>query len=352
MSSELLRILKIAQSFYASSELEVAIRAAEKESPDAHPLARKALKSFVWDVLFNEHAQELRAELVTLAKRVTEFGAILQEFRANASQEEICTCLFKGALKARYDEDAPGPKREVAEYVAAKFFPEKEKCFVFVQASITAIHLGQCLAKRRLGAGSLFHTNSIVFPILVLEEHPEVSVYAFSGTEYDNFCGGWLPRHVDKEAQEHLDSLFNRTIDPLKDSYVTPMTVSANGRLHFTRSELVPVIETLCEHSAEMVIMTFTGRIHETEEQMRSSEVSRHHELRAVGHNHGWTMQSGHPARLVVSRDPNDLRGKEKMSAIRQSLREAGLDVHWQEKDGKWDTFPAIPACADRNRHS
>lgn len=280
-----------------------------------------------------ETADQFGAMNTTLDGLTAKIGVFLQR----VTSQDISAFLVPGALKARYYNEHAEEKKALARYLAHNpvFFPRDKQVFAFVQASVTAIHLARELAEKGLRPGCLFGTNSVVLPMILLQDNCQVSVYTLCGLEYDNLCGGWLPRHDDDEAKRYLYSLFAREKDPLQDAYITPMAVMGeHATLCFTRNELLSVINILLERAKRLVIMTVSSRVFPTRADAEAHPALMYTQL------HGLSLENrlspgGERPQLVISRDHSDQRSDDDLRRLIGQLA-TGMDIHWQDLKGDW----------------
>ena len=319
--------------------VENAINAYKDEKPDAEIQIREAVCGVLREALCGDLLRDTAKSFDGLTETINAQTETISELIEAADEDGLGAFLVSGALEHRYENDHAEEKRRAATYVAQTFFND-QRAFCFVQASITAIHLAQQLAQRQLVAGSLFYTNSIVFPLVMLQKHPEVSVYAFCGTDYDNLCGGWLPRHDDLEARKYLESLFNRGETSLQDAIVTPIALSCDtGDLFFTRSELISMVEVLARQSKRVIVMTFTSRIFGSSNDAQNGFLNS--SLHGFSNGGNWRV-GDQPAQLVIARDDDALAGLDWGQSL-EMLHQRGFDVHWQDAELQWQ----VARCDD-----
>jgi hypothetical protein len=166
-------------------------------------------------------------------------------------------------LVERLTNDNAAEKKELAAYITRTLFSDKP-LHCFIQASTTAIELGIAIAKNpRVANGTLFHTNSIVFPLTVLKERCPHWVYTFCGSVYDPLCGGWLIHSTDTEPTRQLRDLFERERDPLTTVFLTPICTSAEGGMYFIKDDTAHLVGTILSTRVQhVVIMTVASRVH------------------------------------------------------------------------------------------
>src|SRR5690606_27300759 len=110
---------------------------------------------------------ELKQDIAKLIESVAELKLSQQRLLDDNLTELLHTLLPHGELRDRYLNDHRDEKLALTEYVARTFLSQAPlRCFV--QASTTAIHLGQQMAKRLIPAQSLFYTNSTILPLTIL----------------------------------------------------------------------------------------------------------------------------------------------------------------------------------------
>jgi hypothetical protein len=328
----LLRFIELIQSLYYTPELDHAKSAIKDGQPDGVISARNAISGVFQSLFIRPGASDAIKAFHELESTVKNVGDRVGQLLSAMSNSDLGAFLVPGTLKTRFEEDSPKSKQRVAEYVTDKFFPD-ERASCFIQASITSIHLACALSRKNIQPGSLFYTNSIVFPMILLQEHRGVSVYTHCGTEYDHLCGGWLPRHEDDDAKKHLKRLFGREKGQLRDAFVTPIAVSIDKtELFFTRSELVEMIDTIVDHSKRLVLMTYRSRIFDSRDNANRSFINStlHPITQTEWLNHSSTPQ------LVIAYDKDDFRKEKEWELAVRQLRKKGFDVHWQDPELKW----------------
>lgn len=252
-------------------------------------------------------------------------------FLTRVSAEDLQTFLVPGALKSRYEQEHPEEKQAIAKYIAGNtlFFSNEKPVRVFIQASVTSIHLAQELSRAHLRAGCLFVTNSIVLPIVLLQGNSHVSVYTLCGMEYDNRSGGWLPRSDDAEAHSYLKDLFTRDTAQVQDAYVTPAAINcADGELLFTRHELKSLIEIAAQHAPRLIIMTLSSRLLKSKDDPAINALQMHTQLYPL--KLGERLARSH---MVIAHDPKEPL---KDDLHIHKLVSAGFEIHLQSPDLKW----------------
>ncbi|MBX9584266.1 MAG: hypothetical protein K2X87_28535 [Gemmataceae bacterium] len=342
-SADLLGLLLFIQTFYNPLGLETAINSLKAEEPGADLRARWALLSMVRTLLVDAGGGKVIEAFDALGRRFGELDAKVSQLLSQVSSADLGEFLVPGPLKARYEREHAPEKQALAAYIAGNstFFSD-QPARAFVPASVTAIHLARELSARPLPPGSLFYTNSIALPLILLQNNGNVSVYTLCGAAYDHLCGGWLPRDNDHEARVYLKSLFEREQDPLRDAYVTPMAVASDqAELCFTRPELLPVVGVLSQFAPALTIMTFSSRVFPTLEDALSNRDFLNTPLRKVGLGE---RLGGGRTRIVIARDQAEQKPEAEYRAQLGRLRDRGLEVHWQDPKGQWQADPAPPA--------
>jgi hypothetical protein len=328
----LIALLKGVNPIVQSPDIENAISSLKEDPKTAERKARQVFLAAIRNVVDRIGGKEIRVAIEQLTAAVKNLDSKLNQAMTS---DELGAFLVRGTLKHRYEEDEHEAIREakmqVARYVAQTFFKGHKKRS-FIQASITAIHLGRELERIGIVDHSLFVTNSVVFPLILLQGHARISVRTFCGDNYDPMCGGWLPRRDDDEAYTHLRRLFDRSDEPLSDSFITPIGVAVDcGDIYVTHPELAHLLGKLLEYSNEAVIMTTSSRIFgdQAEAQRKLGPVA----LNPVNHRNRWTLKSGNKPTLVIARDMEDGRTEVELSAFAIRLVQNGFDVRWQHNN-------------------
>lgn len=336
IDNTLLNIIELVESLYCTPELEK-IKASVKHGQSGIEVpARKEIYNVVRFLLeeggFNKAFVDLENTVKNTNDRVGQLLAVM----SNGSLEKF---LVPGTLKTRYEEDYPAPKKRVAEFVVKKFFNvnelEDKRVSCFVQASTTSIHLACELSREKIPSGSLFYTNSIVFPLIVLQDHSNVSVYTHCGTGYDPLCGGWFPQHEDDEAKNHLKALFNRENNPLRDAILTPIAITIDkSELFFTKSELVDMVDIMVDCSSRLILMSFRSRIFASSGDAMANDLYKYCPLHSVKQKE-WPVNGNKP-QLIIAYDEEDSRTEEEWKDVVIQLCKRGFEIYWQDSEKKW----------------
>lgn len=229
----------------------------------ASQVAQTVLVTAVAEMFENPAWSEFLIRQQPLQNSVTALSERLDSLLEGSSGEFVREMLAPHRqLTQRLKTDYSAEKQELAKYVVKSFFTNgPQRCFI--QASTTAIELGAALTKEgSVSDGSLFHTNSIVFPMAVLRERCPHWVYTFCGSIYDPMCGGWLFPSTETETTRQLRDLFDRPRDPLTTVFLTPLTTSAEGQMYFIKNETVHLVATILATAVQhVVIMTVAPRV-------------------------------------------------------------------------------------------
>jgi hypothetical protein len=241
--------------------------------------------------------------------------------RESLNRDDLISFLQPHAqFRTRIQQDA-GQKEAIATYVARQYFRDSSfRCFI--QGSSLAIYLGQQIALSGVD-GILIHTNSVPFPLTVLNQHSGKSVYSFCGEIYDPYCAAWLFPRRDIKTAASLRELFARSEKPLTTCFIMPLFVTTDGKMYFQSDETRFLVEILAREAPKCVILAVSERI-------RSGDVG------------------GSPIGLTTMDMPSASDGREvdviccgpfsdglSAEAVRESLRRPGRTVH--TKDGSVD---------------
>jgi hypothetical protein len=340
-------VLEWVGSFYATEKIENARAAYEKwqSGPDQvrgdEPIiqAREAIVEALAEVIIDPANSQFTREFIRLRQSVMQATERITSLLSVISEKNLAAFLVNSQLAERFEKDHRKEKEAVARFVGDRFFgTDKEYCFI--QASVTGIHLARELVKKIVG-GSWFCTNSIAIPLVMLQECNNFTVYTLNGADCDPLCGGWLPRHDDDEAHSYLRELFKRDRNPLRKAIVTPIAATADkGELLYTRDQLLPVLKILHEHSHEMIVMTFTGRIYRNLTSARQAPELTNVALHAFRPAQ-WPLSSHQRPKMAVSFDQTDRRDEPERRKLLEVLRSQGFDVFWQ-KENKTDGWVPI----------
>ncbi len=334
---DVLDLLLFLQPIYNTPKFEHAINECKVDSPECGLRAREALFELAGAILAPSAAKS-HADLEVVKKAVSDVAAKVNLLHDRATADDLDTFHDpRASVSVRYLTDHPEEKKALTKYVAQTFFPD-EKIYAFIQASATAIHLAREIAERTIRPGSLFYTNSVVVPLVLLQRVSGVSVYTVCGNMHDEMCGGWLPRMDDDEARAHLAQLFHRVTDKLRDSFLTPIAVASDtGEVLFTRAELVELLKGVIAPSRQLVIMTLSSRVHPNRDAVQKAFI--HNAL--AGISPLARDKKAKPPQLVVSHDPNDGKSDAQRQQVISQLTAHGFDVHWQGVQGRWQLHSA-----------
>ena len=212
LSSQLRDLVQLFYEAIFSSPEADDVRVAIKSAAvgDGSPGLAIQARKVIGDLLVQGN---LGVELRSLRAFVDELTAVQRQLLDNNLDYLLKNLLPHGEFRRQYENNTAQGVSLVS-YAAEHFFQERVHCFI--QGSVTAIHLGKELVRRGVVRdGSLFYTNSVIFPLAVLCPKGLYTVYTFCGSIYDPACGAWLfPVGEGKTANE-LQELFTRKTDPL-----------------------------------------------------------------------------------------------------------------------------------------
>ncbi|WP_145439703.1 hypothetical protein [Gimesia chilikensis] len=337
----LLKVIELLESIYCTDDLEKIKVAVKDGQPGIEPRARteiyKILRFLLEEAGFQKAFLELRETIHTASERV---DSLLSEM----TRGDLGQFLAQGTLQTRYEKEHPAPKKCAARFVAQNLLNNRKKSPVqqspiscFVQASVTSIHLACELTDSHvsLAAGSLFYTNSIAFPLILLQQRDDISVYTLCGTGYDSLCGGWYPDREDQDAREHLQSLFNREKNPLQEAILTPIAVAATADhvdLFFTRQEIVEMVNIMVDCSSRLILMAFRSRIFNSRDEATQNFMNTNlYQVKSTD----WNSKNAAPI-LVVADDEKDIRTEQEWKETVKRLSDQGFEVYWQDAQSKW----------------
>ncbi|QDU49368.1 hypothetical protein [Gimesia panareensis] len=337
----LLKVIELLESVYCTDDLEKIKVAVKDGQPGIEPRARAEIYKIVRFLLdeagFHKEFLQLRETIHTASERM---DSMLSEM----TRGDLGQFLAQGTLQTRYEKEHPAPKKCVARFVAQNFLNSKKNSPLnqspiscFVQASVTSIHLACELTDNHVAItpGSLFYTNSIAFPLILLQQRDDISVYTLCGTGYDSLCGGWFPDRDDQDAREHLKSLFKREKNPLRDAILTPIAVAVTSEhveLFFTRQEIVEMVNIMVDCSSRLILMSFRSRIFNSRDEATQNFMNTTlHQVKPTD----WNSKSPAPI-LVVADDEKDIRTEQEWKETVRRLSQQGFEVYWQDAQSKW----------------
>jgi hypothetical protein len=184
-------------------------------------------------------------------------------------------------------------------------------------------------------SGILIHTNSVPFPLTVLREGGAQQVYAFCGESYDSHCASWLFPRTATRTENSLRDLFRRDENPLTTSFVMPLYVTTDGRMHFQREDTQFLVEVLA-----------------SETKTKGKETKRFVVLAAASRIRR-SLPSNDPVGLSSMDIPKVEHDKEVVEVIvsgrfhdglsaaqlAESLQQAGRSVHTKDPGQDWKTW-------------
>jgi hypothetical protein len=307
-------------SFSDADEVRAALKAAacgdrDDGSPDLAIQARKVIGNLLL------HGT-LGGELRTLRESVDGLKDVQRQLLDNNVDYLLNTLLPHGEFRRRYEKDFP-QRSSLVSYVAETFFQEQVHCFI--HGSVTAIHLGKELVKRgAICDGSLFYTNSAVFPLAVLCPKGLYAVYAFCGSIYDPVCGAWLFPVTDSKTTGELRELFTRKTDPLTKAFLMPLAVTPSG-IYYERPETAFFCKTMLALASEVTIMTMGDCL------LSEDKVAQYH----CDPLDGWPKKS--ISLVIAGRSPH-------LQQIVDCFAGRGVAVHSQRPDSlQWQTTTLPP---------
>lgn len=236
----------------------------------------------------------------------------------DASQDGLVTSLAAPGFGMRLQEQAT-VKSEIGRRVAEVFFSETRRPS-FVMASSTAVHFGQQLRRQPDAVSTRFATNSIAFPLAVLNDRSEHEVLTWCGPIYDDQCGGWWPNLGDDPFFRALENAFSVNSFGLRTAILTPRKLAIESGMHFTRAESAKMARGLVTSAAEVILMLPADRI------CQSLEKS---ELAGAFPGNGDWRDLGKPIHLVVAGQP----AVPDFDATCRVFAERGLRVHFQRPE-------------------
>jgi hypothetical protein len=222
----------------------------------------------------------------------------------------ITALLPFGEFKRRY-EDFTLPRACLVNYVASVLLQGRLKCFI--QASVTAVHLGTKLLKSGIADGSLLYSNSVLLPLALLRPQAHFSVYSFAGSMYDSVSGGWLFPPSDCETSASLLELFARAQDPLTMALLSPAAVTTSG-IYYESAETAHFCRILLTAAKQVVIMVTSDRI------CADEKVARLH----CDSLDSWTNY-GKSIALVIAGRHSEIHD------VVERFSSEGVVVHWQD---------------------
>ncbi len=251
---------------FEDEELLQAVYQMREGTPDWMVHVRRRLITLMREAIGQNQIQlrigELSEEIRNLAVNIKSYQIKIER--------RVADLLPPGDLKERFESEYPDEKRKIASYVAETIFSRDRRCFL--QASTFILHLAEVLKDNGNGKGSAIHTNSTVFPWLLLGRGAKYFVYTVCGRIHDPLCCGWLFGADDDHATEYVRSLFHRGKDPLDLAIVTPQHITLNGKLYFAKEETAELVELLASVSKELVVLSPLQRIRNCRDDLRNND--------------------------------------------------------------------------------
>jgi hypothetical protein len=224
--------------------------------------------------LFKPAVDELTRSIDGLKKELTETRAAVEQHHSAVDkltrQQRIEDLIEEGKLKERFVKEFPEEKELIVEFLANQVFVENpgEGLRCFLQASTTILRLAGYLRERGLPPNSLIHTNSTLFPYLMLGKNPEFQIYTICGKQHDEKCCGWLFDRNDNHAADYVRGLFKRDTDQLELAIITPQYMTASGQLSFARADTKYLVEILLEGAKRVIVLSPAPRIYPNEDSL------------------------------------------------------------------------------------
>lgn len=303
--------------------------------------ARKVLGSFTIE-LFKPVIEGLNKSIDGLKTELAETRTAVQKHHLAVDnltrQQRIEDLIEDGPLKKRFVKEFPEEKELIVEFLANRVFIEKEKGIrCFLQASTTILRLAGYLRERGLPSRSLIHTNSTLFPYLMLGKKPEFQIYTICGKQHDEKCCGWLFDRNDSHAADYVRGLFDRSPDKLDLAIITPQYMTANGHLSFARADTKYLVEILLEGADHVIVLSPAPRIYSSEECLPSGE------------QFDWESTTLKPRRtnqkfeLVVGGKFDNLPGgKDDLALLARNIN---ADCHYRpDRDAEWTSLSTLAA--------
>jgi hypothetical protein len=298
------------------------IRERFEKTKDANVDDLLAIRHAVADLMYQEFDKNqfrpINKKLNDLDNSVEKLSHQFEHFFSDHSEDILKKLMPHGEFLSWLRNDHPEDKKAVAEYAVETFFSSQQlRCFV--QASTTAVAFAQVLAGGKHESkvdGSLFYTNSVVFPCTALSRICQYTVYSFCGRIFDPQCCGWLFGPDDTETANNFRVLFKRPDAPLTTVFLTPTVISAASGPLFKRPETAFLARLSFECAQHVVIMTPAYRV--TDANPQSSR-----DFPAL--KSGWDSAGACRKSLVFFGRP--LNGNAKQLA--QAFVAKGVEVHW-----------------------
>ncbi len=253
--------------------------------------------------------------------------SLISHARRTAGAKLDAASQTEGPLKERFVGVFPDEKRAISQRLSKTHLSNETRCFL--QASTTILHLAEELRNNALGINSLYYTNSTIFPYLMLGREPNYKIYTLNGKHHDQLCCGWLYGSDDAEAEAYLIKLFNRATDQLTLAVITPQYMTPDGKLMFARPETKNLVQTLCDQSNHLVILSPGQRLLCGEEKAPSDNVLWHSaKIRdADARNNGDAQQT---VDLIVSGPTTELENG--ISDMTNLVSQRKGTLHYQEQ--------------------
>lgn len=179
---------------------------------------------------------------------------LVEELKSSGDYYRATKLLIPAHIRywRRFARKKAAEKQRCAKYAFNRFFHPGFRGFV--QASTTTMYLGPELAKH-CPSDVHVYTNSVVLPLTALRENADHRVYAFSGSLFDEFCGGWLAPADDTQSHKRLRALFERGgTDRLRTAVLAPMAMKPESGPYFVRQEMA-IFANIMLMAAEQVIV-------------------------------------------------------------------------------------------------
>jgi hypothetical protein len=300
-------------------------------------LVSKALKERIRDEVIEELCQDVLNSHIedrkNLEERIQQLGEQI-ETQANAIarltdsgvEESILAMVAPGFLAKMREQSQV--KTEIGRRVAECFFSQERRP-AFAMASSTIVHFGLQLRRLQSVKGTQFCTNSVVFPMVALNDRSPHGVYPFWGRNYDDQCGGWYPSLGDMPYFEHLRDCFRPDSWGITTSLITPRKLSLEYGLYFTKAESTEMARTIIECSRDVILMLPADRLCRTLDSTEQSNT--------FPPNANW-RSLGKQIYLVIA---GVGQGENVNGLVHEAARQ-GIQVHYQpEESTSWQVIQA-----------
>lgn len=172
-------------------------------------------------------------------------------------------------LFERFQTDHPQDKLLIARSITRRYFQHGEvRCFI--QASSQALHLGEVLGG--VAENCLFHTNSVLFPLLILSRGRGNVVYPLAGHGFNRDCGGWDLNGNDHDGETYLRDLFRRGHDRLDRAFLSPMAVTMEGLIYYRTEAAARLARIVADQCPQSVFMVVADRLYPSASDLSRTE--------------------------------------------------------------------------------